>query len=158
MLQEGDRAPDFCLPNEEGQEVCLENFKGRWVVLYFYPKDMTPGCTQEAVDFRDRVEDFSALGAVVIGISADPPQRHRTFKHKYALPFYLLSDVDKTVLQAYGVWQEKKRFGKQFWGIDRSTFIVDPQGRIAKIYRNVKVRGHVDRVLKDLQALVGGDR
>ncbi len=158
MVREGEQAPDFCLPSDTGERVCLRDFRGRWVVLYFYPKDMTPGCTQEAVDFRDHLEAFSRLGAVVVGVSADPPERHRRFREKYALPFFLLSDEDRTVLKAYGVWQEKKRFGKTYWGVVRSTFVIDPEGRVARVYRNVRVRGHVERVLRDLEDRVGGSR
>ncbi len=154
MLREGDRAPDFCLPDESGKERCLRDFRGKWVVLYFYPKDMTPGCTREAEDFRDHIRDFEKLGAVVVGVSVDPPESHRKFKEKHNLPFHLLADTEKQVVQAYGVWQEKKRFGRTYFGTVRTTFLIDPDGNIAKVYPNVRVKGHVTRVLEDLRALV----
>ncbi len=154
MLRPGDVAPDFCLPDESGEERCLRDFRGKWVVLYFYPRDMTPGCTREAEDFRDHMEAFEALGAVVIGVSVDPPESHRKFREKHNLPFHLLADTEKRVVQAYGVWQEKKRFGRTYFGTVRTTFILDPQGRIARVYPHVRVKGHVARVLEDLKALV----
>jgi len=154
MLQQGDLAPDFCLPDESGEKRCLRDFRGKWVVLYFYPKDMTPGCTREAEDFRDHLQAFEQLGAVVLGVSVDPPESHRKFKEKHNLPFHLLSDTEKQVVRAYGVWQEKKRFGRTYFGTVRTTFLIDPEGKIAKVYPNVQVKGHVSRVLEDLKALV----
>lgn len=155
MLKEGMSAPDFCLQDEEGTERCLRDFRGRWVVLYFYPKDMTPGCTREAEDFRDLAEEFSRLGAVILGVSVDPPESHRKFKEKLGLPFHLLADTDKTVVQAYGVWQEKKRFGRTYFGTVRATFVIDPEGKIAKVYPSVRVAGHARKVLEDLKDLMG---
>ena len=150
MLKVGDKAPDFILKNEQHQDVTLSDFKGKKVVLYFYPKDNTPGCTKEACSFRDVYDDILEAGAVVIGISKDDASAHEKFKDKHNLPFYLLSDINNAVIEAYGAWQEKKMFGKTYMGIVRSTFIIDEDGIIIKIYPKVKLDTHAEEVLKAL--------
>lgn len=149
-LQEGDKAPAFTLFCDEGEKVSLKDLKGKKVVLYFYPKDLTPGCTQEACDFRDSFARIKKAKAVVLGISKDPLASHQKFKAKYALPFPLLSDPEGQVCEAYGVWQEKTLYGRKFMGIVRSTFVIDETGKITKIFPKVKVAGHVDEVLAAL--------
>ena len=153
MLKEGDKAPAFTLTNDEGKKVSLKDFKGKSVVLYFYPKDMTPGCTQEACDFRDDYSVFKRAGAVVLGVSKDSVETHEKFKTKSELPFPLLADVDGKVCEAYGVWQEKSLYGRKFMGIVRATFLIAPNGKIAKIYPKVKVKGHVQTILEDLKGI-----
>ncbi len=154
MLKEGDKAPDFCLKgiDESGNErkFCLKDFKGKKVVLYFYPKDNTPGCTQEACDFRDNLARVKEKGAVVLGVSPDSIKSHKNFFEKYGLNFPLLSDPDKEVAQKYGAFGEKKMYGRVTKGIIRSTFIIDEEGKIKKAFYNVKVKGHVDKVLESL--------
>jgi peroxiredoxin Q/BCP len=150
MLSEGAKAPDFTLLDDTGKSVSLKNFKGQTVVLYFYPKDDTPGCTKEACDVRDHQKEFAKKNAVVLGVSADPVASHEKFKKKYDLPFPLLSDPDKKVIQAYGVWKEKSMYGKKYMGIERTTFVIGPDGKIAKIYPKVSVTGHIDAVLSAL--------
>ena len=147
-VEVGMLAPDFTLAANNGETIKLSNFRGKNVVLYFYPKDMTPGCTTEACDFRDQYENFAALDAVILGISPDPVERHVKFVEKYGLPFLLLADPDNQVAEAYGVWQLKKNFGKEYMGIERSTFVIDKQGNIAKEWRKVKVKGHVEEALE----------
>ncbi|MFC4619260.1 thioredoxin-dependent thiol peroxidase [Camelliibacillus cellulosilyticus] len=146
MLKAGQKAPDFTLESTTGEEISLSDFKGKNVVLYFYPKDMTPGCTTEACDFRDRHEDLLKLGAVVLGISPDPVAEHQKFTEKHGLPFPLLADTDHQVAETYGSWQLKKNFGKEYMGIQRSTFVIDKDGNIAKVWPKVKVEGHVQDV------------
>ena len=150
MLKVGDKAPDFILKNEQNQDVTLSDFIGKKVVIYFYPKDNTPGCTKEACSFRDVYDDILEAGAVVIGISKDNASSHENFKDKHNLPFYLLSDPNNTVIEAYGAWQEKKMFGKTYMGILRSTFIIDENGNIIKLYPKVKIDTHAEEVLKAL--------
>jgi thioredoxin-dependent peroxiredoxin len=150
MLEEGKNAPAFSVKADDGKKVALKDFKGKTVILYFYPKDMTPGCTTQACDFRDFQATLKKKKAVVLGVSKDPIDRHLKFKEKYDLPFPLLSDEDGKLCEKYGVWQEKKLYGKSFMGIVRSTFVIDPEGKIQKIYPNVKVKGHVEKVLEDL--------
>lgn len=150
MIQEGSKAPDFSLENDRGEKVSLKNLKGNPVVLYFYPKDMTPGCTQEACDFRDNWERVKKKGAVVLGVSADPVKKHQAFKEKYGLPFTLLSDEKKEMLKAYGVWQKKKFMGREFMGIVRSTFLIGKDGKVKKVWSPVSVKSHVDEVLEAL--------
>ena len=150
MLKEGQKAPDFSLDDDQGNKVSLKDFKGKNVVLYFYPKDMTPGCTQEACDFRDNWNAVKKKGAVVLGISADPVKKHQAFKEKYELPFTLLSDEGKGMLKAYGVWQKKKFMGREFMGIVRTTMIIDKAGKIQKIWSPVSVKGHAVDVLENL--------
>ena len=146
MIVEGDAAPDFTLPTDGGGTVSLSAFRGRKVVLYFYPKDDTSGCTKEACAFRDALPDLERLGATVIGVSPDAPAKHDKFKAKYELPFTLASDEDHAVSEAYGVWVQKSMYGRTYMGIERSTFLIDEEGRIARAWRKVKVPGHVDTV------------
>lgn len=150
MIKEGQKAPDFTLADDQGHEVSLSDLKGRTIVLYFYPKDMTPGCTQEACDFRDNWGAVKKKGAVVLGVSADPVKRHQTFKEKYELPFTLLSDESQKMLKSYGVWQKKKFMGREFMGIVRTTLIIDKSGKIKKIWSPVSVKNHVAEVLENL--------
>jgi peroxiredoxin Q/BCP len=147
QVQIGQPVPDFELPSSDGTLIRLSQFRGRKVVLYFYPKDMTPTCTQESCDFRDANASFGEANAVVLGISPDPVQSHAKFIAKHHLPFPLLADTDHKVAEMFGVWQEKKTFGKTYMGIVRSTFLIDEQGVLAKEWRNVKVKGHVEEVL-----------
>lgn len=150
MLREQEMAPDFGLLSDTGEQVTLSSFRGKKVVLYFYPKDDTPGCTKEACSFRDDHSLFLMKGAVVIGISPDGPESHRQFRTKYGLPFYLLSDPDHQVAEAYGAWGEKTRFGKTYEGILRTTLVIDEQGRILKVFPNVKPEDHAQEVLEYL--------
>lgn len=147
VLEIGKKAPTFTLQNQQGEQISLDAYKGKNVVLYFYPKDMTPGCTTQACDFRDAHTDFSDTNTVILGVSPDPVQRHEKFVDTYELPFHLLADEDHTVAEQYGVWQLKKTFGKEYYGIVRSTFIIDPEGTLVHEMRNVRVKGHVDRAL-----------
>ena len=153
MLQIDNGAPDFCLPNQDDVEICLRDLRGKWIVLYFYPKDNTPGCTTEACDFSDAAPDFSMLNAIIIGISADSTKKHRDFIEKKDLSITLLSDESTSMLQEYGIWQLKKNYGKEYMGIVRTTIIIDPQGIIKAIWKNVKVKGHVDEVREKLELL-----
>jgi thioredoxin-dependent peroxiredoxin len=150
MLKEGQKAPDFKLDDQTGKPVSLKDFKGKTVVLYFYPKDMTPGCTQEACDFRDNWIAVKKKGAIVVGVSADPTKRHQAFAAKYELPFILLSDEDKKTRKEYGVWKKKKFMGREFMGIVRTTLIIDGDGKIKKIWDKVSVKDHVKEVLENL--------
>jgi len=150
MVNEGDPAPDFRLPADDGHTYSLKDFRGKKVVLYFYPKDDTPGCTREACSFRDSLARVTSKGAVVLGVSKDDLDSHARFRKKYELTFPLLSDTDGKVLNAYGVWKEKSAYGKTFMGVERTTFIIDEKGRIAKVFLRVKVDGHVDEVLAAL--------
>jgi peroxiredoxin Q/BCP len=153
MLKERDPAPDFALPSDSGQTVKLANFRGKKVVLYFYPKDNTPGCTAEACSFRDEYAVLQNKEAVVLGISPDSVASHSKFKNKYSLPFPLLADTEHKVAEAYGVWVEKSRYGRKYWGNARTTFIIDEQGHIAKIFSKVKPEGHGKEVLAALETL-----
>ncbi len=146
-LKLGDPAPDFDLPTAGGGRVRLSDFKGRVVVVYFYPKDDTPGCTQQAISFSEKAADFAAIGCTVIGVSRDSIERHDRFKGKYSLNIVLASDAHGTVCPAYGVWVEKTLYGKRFMGIERATFVVGPDGRVAHAMRKVKVAGHADKAL-----------
>ncbi|MFJ7724907.1 thioredoxin-dependent thiol peroxidase [Neobacillus sp. NPDC097160] len=143
----GMEAPNFELEANNGETINLANFRGTNVVLYFYPKDMTPGCTTEACDFRDQIQQFTDVNAVVLGVSPDPVSSHQKFIDKYCLPFLLLADIDHQVAESYGVWKLKKNFGKEYMGIERSTFIIDKEGRLVKEWRKVKVKGHVEEAL-----------
>ncbi len=149
----GSPAPDFTLPADSGGKVSLAKLKGKKVILYFYPKDDTPGCTREACAFRDLLPDFTGSGATVIGISRDDQKSHDKFKQKYSLPFTLVSDLDGKVCGAYGVWVEKMNYGKRYMGIERSTFLIDAKGVVRKVWRKVKVDGHADQVLEATKAL-----
>jgi peroxiredoxin Q/BCP len=149
---EGSKAPAFSLLDDAGNKVRLADFAGKSLVLYFYPKDSTPGCTQESCDFRDNLNRLKSSGAAVAGVSADSVESHRRFKEKQGLNFPLLSDPDHEALEAYGVWQEKSLYGRKFMGIVRSTFVIDGKGVIRKVFSPVKVAGHVDAVLAALRA------
>ena len=150
MLKEGDAAPDIRLQTDSGEEFRLSNLKGKRVVLYFYPKADTPGCTAEACEFRDEIKAFAKKGAAVVGVSPDKPAAQAKFKQKYGLPFTLLADHEKAAAEAYGVWREKNMYGKKVMGIVRSTFIIGPDGKIEKIYGNVKGKGHAAQVLEGI--------
>lgn len=148
----GEKAPELGLPDQDGNRVSLKDFKGKQVVVYFYPKDDTPGCTQESCDFRDSMAPIKKAGAVVMGVSFDGQASHQKFIKKFSLPFTLLSDTEKTAANAYGVYKEKSMYGKKYWGIERSTFVIDQQGLLKAIFRKVKVTGHVEEVLEALKA------
>lgn len=150
-LSVGDKAPDFTLPDEAGDPIQLKDLKGQQVVLYFYPKDDTPGCTKEACAFRDARTRVSKAKAVILGVSMDGSDSHQKFIEKYNLPFTLLSDGDAAVSKLYGVYKQKNMYGKKYWGIERSTFVIDGQGVLKAIFRKVKVDGHVDEVLAALK-------
>ena len=152
MVEEGSQAPDFELKSDTGETVKLSQFRGRPVVLYFYPRDDTPGCTKEACAFRDSYDDYLARDAVILGVSRDGEESHQKFKSKYDLPFTLLSDPDHEVAEAYGVWAEKSMYGRKSMGIVRSTFVIAPNGTVARAMRGIKVPGHSDKVLEALPA------
>ncbi|MGL9682338.1 MAG: thioredoxin-dependent thiol peroxidase [Wolbachia sp.] len=150
----GNNAHDFSLPTDSGENLSLSDFFDKKnVVLYFYPKDDTPGCTMEAKGFRDKINDFSSLDTVIIGVSRDSVKCHANFKTKYSLPFCLISDENAEMLEKYGVWVEKNMFGKKYMGIERTTFLIDKEGKIVKIWKNVKVSGHVDNVLEEVRRI-----
>ena len=153
MLQIDEKAPDFCLPNQDDVEICLRDLQGKWVVLYFYPKDSTPGCTTEACEFTEAAPDFSDLDAVVIGVSADSTKRHRNFIEKQDLGITLLSDEDTSMMQEYGVWQLKKNYGKEYMGIVRTTLIINPEGVVKALWEKVRVKEHVAKVQAELEKL-----
>lgn len=154
MLRVGDAAPDFSLPDGQGESVALEDFRGRPVVLYFYPKDLTPGCTQEACGFRDAHANIADAGAVLLGVSPDSSASHARFAAKHALPFPLLADAGGVVATAYGVWKEKSLYGRRYLGVERTTFLIDARGRIARIWPRVKVAGHAGEVLAAVREAV----
>jgi peroxiredoxin Q/BCP len=156
FLQVGDVAPSFGALDPEGQSHTLEDFVGGWLVLYFYPRDNTPGCTTEALDFSERSEAFAQLGATIVGISPDSPASHQKFRAKQGLKILLLSDPERIVAQAYGVWGPKKFMGKESLGIIRSTFLLSPQSHISHIWHNVRVKNHAQQVLETLSTLLGG--
>ncbi len=151
-LEMGKKAPDFSLPDQDGSMVSLKSLKGKQIVLYFYPKDNTSGCTKQACDFRDSLAPIKKTGAVVLGVSTDGKGSHQKFIAKYGLPFALLSDEDAATSKAYGVYKEKSMYGRKYWGIERSTFVIDATGRLKALFRKVKVPGHVDEVLAVLEA------
>ena len=153
QLELGQIAPDFSLTSDEGKLFTIKDFAGKWLVLYFYPKDNTSGCTSEACDFRDNFERIATLDAVVVGVSPDSEKSHKGFKTKQNLNFILLSDESKTMLEAYGVWKEKSMYGRKYMGVERTTLIISPDSKIMKIYPKVKVSGHVDEVIKELEKL-----
>jgi len=150
MLAKGSRAPDFSLPADDGSTVSLKSLAGHAVVLYFYPRDDTTGCTIEACEFRDRWEAVKKAGAVVLGVSPDPVNSHVKFRRKYDLPFSLLADTDHSVAEAYGAWGEKSMYGRKYQGILRSTFVIDGKGRIVKVFEKVKPKGHAAEVLEEV--------
>lgn len=149
-LKVGQKAPDFTVMDDQGEKVKLADLKGKKVVLYFYPKDDTPGCTKEACAFRDGIDKIKKRGAVVLGVSADSVESHKKFKSKFDLNFPLLADSDKKMIEAYGVWKEKSMYGKKYMGIERTTFVIDENGKIAHIFPKVKVDQHYDEVLEAL--------
>ncbi|MFA5955819.1 peroxiredoxin [Hyphomicrobium sp.] len=153
MIEDGSKAPNFALPDDTGEKVQLSKLKGRPVVVYFYPKDDTSGCTREAKDFTCLADDFAAAGAELIGISPDSPATHRKFKSKHELSIRLLADEQKEAANAYGVWVEKSMYGRKYMGIERSTFLIDKGGKLVKSWRKVKVPGHAEEVLAALRAL-----
>ena len=151
MPEEGSKAPDFKLKNQNGETISLNDFKGKNVVLYFYPKDDTSGCTAEACSFRDDFPKFEKTDAVILGISPDSVESHKKFEQKYRLNFNLLSDEKKEILQKYEVWKEKNMYGRKYMGVERTTYIIGPEGKIKKIFRKVKVSGHNKEVLEALK-------
>ncbi len=152
-LEIGNSAPPFSLPDQDGTEVSLADFSGNWVVLYFYPRDDTPGCTTEACEFTEGIESFRSLDATVLGCSPDSPERHRKFIEKYNLELRLLSDPDHGVMERYGAWGEKNMYGKVTVGVIRSTVIIDPEGQIAHRWKRVKAKGHAAKVAEVLEKL-----
>lgn len=152
-IEIGQVAPDFTLPASTGENLKLSDFRGKNVVLYFYPKDNTPGCTTQACGFRDLHAAFADANAVILGVSPDPIKSHEKFISKFELPFILLADTEHEVCEQFGVWKEKNMYGKKYWGVERTTFLIDKDGNIAKVYPKVKVAGHVDQVLEDAKAL-----
>lgn len=153
MLKTGQKAPAIKLPDQNGKVHELKDYTGQWVLVYFYPKDDTPGCTKEACGLRDNFPKFKKMKAVVLGISIDSIQKHQKFATKYELPFTLLADENKEVVEKYGVWAEKSMYGRKYMGILRTSFLVDPLGKIAKIYEGVKPEAHAQEVLKDLTVM-----
>ncbi|UYO36315.1 thioredoxin-dependent thiol peroxidase [Bacillus zhangzhouensis] len=153
-IEVGQQVPDIELTSDNGEKVKLSDFKGKHIVLYFYPKDMTPGCTTEACDFRDRHQSFAELDAVIIGVSPDSQDKHQKFKEKHDLPFLLLVDDEQKLSEAFGVWKLKKNFGKEYMGIERSTFLINKEGTLVKEWRKVKVKDHVEEALEELKARV----
>ena len=152
MLENGDQAPDFTLPNQQGEPVSLSDFRGRTVVLYFYPRADTPGCTTQACGVRDHRADYERAGAVVLGVSPDPVRKVKAFDDKYGLAFPLLADADHAVAEAYGVWGEKSMAGRKYMGVERTTFVIGPDGVIREVFRRVKPAVHDDMVLGSLGA------
>jgi peroxiredoxin Q/BCP len=148
------KAPKFCLLDQYGKKVCLEDFRGKWVVLYFYPKDNSKTCTLEALSFTDNIKSFKELGALVIGVSPDSVKSHKNFAHKHNLDLILLSDPEQTVLNQYKVWKKKKMYGREYMGVERSTLIINPEGYIENQWTKVRIKGHVDEVKTRLSELV----
>ena len=149
----GSNAPDFSLPDDRGSMTALSDYKGQIVVLYFYPKDDTSGCTREAIDFTGLLSEFKAIDAVVIGVSPDSVTKHEKFKSKHDLGVTLIADEDRQAIEAYGVWVEKNMYGKKYMGVERATFLIDREGKLAQIWRKVKVAGHADAVLTEARGL-----
>jgi peroxiredoxin Q/BCP len=150
MLSQNDTAPDFTAQDQNGKEHRLSDYRGKWVILYFYPRDMTPGCTTEACNFRDSFPDFSKLNVQIIGVSKDSVNKHAKFAEKYDLPFTLLSDEGGTICEDYGVWKEKSMFSKKYMGIIRTTYLVNPDGKIARVFPKVKVKEHAAELMQAL--------
>jgi len=155
MLEIGDAIPPFCLPNQDDEEICFRDIKGRWAVIYFYPKDNTPGCTTEACDFTEALPDFNGLEAIILGVSPDSPKKHRNFIEKKALKITLLADEDKELCKSFGMWQLKKFMGKEYMGVVRSTFLIAPDGTLAYKWEKVRVKNHVVDVKEKLIELQG---
>jgi len=153
MIKINELAVDFCLKNQNNENVCLKDFMGKWVILYFYPKDNTPGCSLEAKSFSDYIDEFKQLNARIIGISPDSTDSHKKFEKKHNLTFNLLSDPNHDVLKSYDVWKPKKLYGREFMGVIRSTFLIDPKGRIVYIWPKVKVMGHTQSVMNKIKEL-----
>ncbi len=155
-LKVGSKAPVFSLPSQDEEKISLKQFLGKWVVLYFYPKDNTSGCTVEALDFTARIKEFEQLNAVVLGVSPDSPQCHAKFIQKKELKVALLSDVDHQMMETYGVWQKKKMYGREYMGVVRTTYLIDPKGKIVRIWPKVKVKEHAEEVKQELVELQKG--
>lgn len=153
VLEIDKKAPEFCLPNQDDVEICMRDLKGKWIVLYFYPRDNTPGCTTEACEFTTAAPDFSNLDAIILGVSADTTKKHRNFIEKQNLGITLLSDESTEMMQEYGVWQMKKNYGKEYMGIVRSTFIINPEGIVKAVFEKVRVKDHVAKVQAELESL-----
>ena len=153
MIKLEEKAPEFCLPNQDDIEICLRDLKGKWIVLYFYPRDNTPGCTTEACEFTAAAPDFSDLDAIILGISADSTKKHRNFIEKKELGITLLSDEETSMMQEYGVWQLKKNYGKEYMGIVRTTLIINPDGIVKAVWEKVRVKEHVAKVQAELERL-----
>ena len=152
-IEPGNTAPQFCLPNQQNAPICLNHYLGKWIILYFYPKDYTPGCTMEACAFRDTHEQLQANDAVILGVSSDSAVRHASFSEKFNLPFELLADTEKMVMTQYEAWGEKKNFGRIYQGVKRMTYIIDPEGNVAKVFKTVKPATHAKQVLEALETL-----
>ncbi len=157
MPEANDKAPDFTLPDEDGKRVSLKDYRGKDVVLYFYPKADTPGCTIEACQFGEHLPKFEKIKAVILGVSADSPEKQKKFKEKYDIPFTLLADIDKKVCMAYDVIKEKNMYGKTTLGIERTTFLIGPDGKIKHVFHKVKADGHAEEVLAELRGTLAGD-
>ena len=153
MLEIGDAIPDFCLPNQDEEEICFRDIKGRWAVVYFYPKDNTPGCTTEACDFTVALPDFTGMEAIILGVSPDSPKKHRNFIEKKELKITLLADEEKELCKSFGMWQLKKFMGKEYMGVVRSTFLIAPDGTLAYKWEKVRVKNHVQEVKEKLMEL-----
>lgn len=153
MVDVGSLAPDFSLPNHDGEMISLSDYRGNFVVLYFYPKDNTPGCTTEACEFRDSITELKDLEAVVLGLSSDSVESHKKFRAKHKLPFQLLADTEQEVHHAYGTWVQKKMYGKTYWGTQRATFIIDKEGIVRHVFPKVKPKGHAEEVRQSLEKL-----
>ncbi len=154
MPNNGEQAFNFCLKDASENQHCLDDFKGKWIVLYFYPKDNTSGCTKEAVEFSKKIKEFNKLNCEIIGISPDSPKKHQNFIKKHNLKVLLLSDPEHKVIEQYEAWGEKKSYGKQYFGVIRSTYLINPDGIIEKKWKNVKVKEHVDNVFNILKKLI----
>jgi peroxiredoxin Q/BCP len=154
MIKIDEKAPEFCLPNQDDIEICSRDLKGKWIVLYFYPRDNTPGCTTEACEFTEAAPDFSDMDAIILGVSADSTKKHRNFIEKKDLGITLLSDESTEMMQKYGVWQLKKNYGKEYMGIVRTTFIIDPDGVVKAVFEKVRVKEHVAKVKEELKKLL----
>lgn len=151
VTKEGDKAQEFCIPDAKGKKHCLKDYKGRWIVLYFYPKDSTPGCTMDALDFSKLKDKFAGKNAVILGISKDSCESHQKFIDGQGLTITLLSDKDHKVQEKYGIWRPKKFMGREFLGTVRSTFLIDPKGKVAAVWDEVKVKGHAEEVLNRIK-------